>query len=421
MASYLTDKGENESVRVLQVGGFVAKNVQDALLEMWAVADGCKAKDFLYHATINPRKGVILTQAQWRQAVDRLEKNLGLAGHQRVVVEHTKNGRTHCHVVWNRVNPLTGITKKLSFDHRVCRETALQLSEAFGLNPTPNKGQSFKRGEFERAKRTGIDPRAVKAEITVLWNKAKSGQEFAANLAKHGYVLAKGEKSQFVILDQAGSVHGITRRINGATAKTIRRGMADVDAKTLPTIAEARKQIKTTQRKAKIPAFTRTQITHRVAVKKSSGIKPFTPIHEPTVAPQAQRTKPTTESPAHLTHTTAKNSQTQEAEVTDPPTNNGELDAILSAIAEEGQRRTAGASADIMTQYASRIDQARKTLPPNQIAGAIRAIIEARTAEIAALSRSIAMETAGKRRAAIEQKRGHNNKSPQAWNRPNIG
>ena len=31
-------------------------------------------------------------------------------------------------------------------------------------------------------KRTGIDPRRVAAEVTGLWNKAKSGQEFAASL-----------------------------------------------------------------------------------------------------------------------------------------------------------------------------------------------------------------------------------------------
>ena len=63
MAEYLTATGENETVRVVQINSFVAKNVKDALLEMWAIADGTRAKNFLYHATINPRKGVRLTAA----------------------------------------------------------------------------------------------------------------------------------------------------------------------------------------------------------------------------------------------------------------------------------------------------------------------------------------------------------------------
>ena len=93
MAAYLLDKGENETVTVREVNGFVTKNVKDALAEMWAVADGSKAKDFLYHVSINPRIGATLTQTQWQQAVDTLEKDLNLVGHQRVVIEHIKKGR----------------------------------------------------------------------------------------------------------------------------------------------------------------------------------------------------------------------------------------------------------------------------------------------------------------------------------------
>lgn len=244
MASYLTDQGENESITVRQINGFVAKTVKDALAEMWAVADGSKAKDFLYHATINPRPGVKLSQEQWKQAVDRLEKNLKLTGHQRVVVEHVKNGRTHYHVVWNRINPLTGYSRKLFNDWFICRNTALQLGEEFKLEPTSHKGQSFERRDIERGKRTGIDPKRVKEEVTILWNQAKSGQEFIASLQKHGYILARGDRNQFVIIDKAGSTHGLRRRIQGATAKTIKRGLADIDITTLPTIQQVKEQIK---------------------------------------------------------------------------------------------------------------------------------------------------------------------------------
>lgn len=273
LGDYLMDEGENEIVRVCEIGCFVAKTVPEALAEMWSIADGCKAKDFLYHASINPRPGVTLSDKQWKEAVDTLEKNLGLVGHQRVVVEHVKKGRTHRHVAWNRVDPKTGRVKKLSFDRRTLRATALELGNKFGLVPTLNKGQSFKRGDIERGKRTGIDPKIVKAEVTALWNKSKSGKEFVACLAKHGYILAKGDKGQFVIIDRAGSIHGLTRRISGATAKTVKRGLADIDITTLPTIAEAKSRIK-----ARLPKYTadKSSKPHNRAhtyIRRSRGVK----------------------------------------------------------------------------------------------------------------------------------------------------
>lgn len=271
LADYLMNKGENEYVYVRHIGCFVAKTVADALAEMWAVADGCRAKDFLYHATINPKPGVKLSQKQWREAVDRLEKNLNLVGHQRAVVEHIKNGRTHYHVVWNRVNPETGRVKKLSFDRRTLRATALQLGTQFNLTPTSNKGQSFKRGDIERSKRTGIDPKIVKAEVTALWNKSKSGKEFVTSLGKRGYILARGDKGKFVLIDRAGSTHGLTRRINGATAKTVNRGLADIDIKTLPTVTEAKARIKAKQPKA----IGRSRCISSASGRRSSSARPW--------------------------------------------------------------------------------------------------------------------------------------------------
>jgi hypothetical protein len=144
----------------------------------------------------------------------------------------------------SRVNPHTCRTKKLSFDRKVCRATALELGSLFKLEPTPNKGQSFKRGDIERYKRTSIHPRTVKRDITHLWNSAKSGKGFAASLNDYGYVLALGKRGQFVLVDQAGSVHGLARRIEGGTAKTIKRGLSDIDRATIPTIAEAKRLIK---------------------------------------------------------------------------------------------------------------------------------------------------------------------------------
>jgi hypothetical protein len=43
-----------------------------------------------------------------------------------------------------------------------------------------------------------------------------------------------------VIVDHAGEVYSLARQIKGMTAKDLRAFMADVDADTLPTVAEAK-------------------------------------------------------------------------------------------------------------------------------------------------------------------------------------
>ena len=65
---------------------------------------GTKCTNYFYQANINPREDEHLTPAQWREAVDTLEKNLGLTGQPRFVVEHEKEGRTHRHIVWSRID-----------------------------------------------------------------------------------------------------------------------------------------------------------------------------------------------------------------------------------------------------------------------------------------------------------------------------
>jgi hypothetical protein len=90
-----------------------------------------------------------------------------------------------------------------------------------------------------RAQDTGLDPRVITAEVTELWQSADSGRAFAAALEQRGYILAKGDRRDFVIIDQAGDAHSLTRRIAGARAAAVRARMTDIDSNTLPGVAEA--------------------------------------------------------------------------------------------------------------------------------------------------------------------------------------
>ena len=67
--------------------GVAGETLADALYEMEAVASGCpNCKKPFYHASINTRADERLTPEQRMQAIDRLEKDLGLTGQPRAVV-----------------------------------------------------------------------------------------------------------------------------------------------------------------------------------------------------------------------------------------------------------------------------------------------------------------------------------------------
>ena len=94
----------------MELRGVAAKDLRGALQEMEEAAAACpNCRKPLYHASINTRAGERLNDTQRMQAIDRLERELGLTGQPRVVVVHEKkdrqrHDREHCHVVWSRID-----------------------------------------------------------------------------------------------------------------------------------------------------------------------------------------------------------------------------------------------------------------------------------------------------------------------------
>ena len=110
LAKHLQNTDSNERMEVLELRGVAAKDLRGALQEMEAAAAACpNCRKPLYHASINTRAGERLNDTQRMQAIDRLERELGLTGQPRVVVVHEKkdrqrHDREHCHVVWSRID-----------------------------------------------------------------------------------------------------------------------------------------------------------------------------------------------------------------------------------------------------------------------------------------------------------------------------
>lgn len=249
-ARHLTRTDENERVRVAEMRGMTAESVRDALREMHFVASGTFCKNYFYHASINPRETERLTDDQWERAVDALERNLGLEGQPRFVVEHEKEGRIHRHVVWSRIDADTMTAVSDSFTAPIHERTARELEQEFGLEPvesclirdrgTPRPERGPKSWEKFRGFESGIDPDEVKAEVTALWQQCDSGKAFAHALDEAGYILCKGDRRDFCIVDAAGDEHSLARRIKGVKAADIRERMADVSRDELPTVEEGR-------------------------------------------------------------------------------------------------------------------------------------------------------------------------------------
>ena len=236
----------NDEVRLVDISGLMADNLPAALREMQAIARQSRSRgNFMYQANINPRHDEELTPAQWTKAVERLEKNLNLAGHQRIIVEHVKNGRRHRHAIWNRVDVETLKVTDIKDNYAVHARTARELEQMFGLRPTPSERRKDKSAErlWERRaeERSGISREQISEDLTRIWSETTTGRAFREAIELAGYILARGDRRDFCVVDAAGTAHSLARRLKGVSVEEIRTRMADIDKASLPSVAEARK------------------------------------------------------------------------------------------------------------------------------------------------------------------------------------
>lgn len=247
LADHLLRRDTNEDVLIREIAGYPGAGLTDhdliSTLRFMAAQGQAKGKlRTLYHAIIAPQEGEILNQKQLKHAVDTLAKNLGMEGHQRVIVEHRKDGRQHFHVVFNILHPTTGKQARLQWTRKVEWNTGRQLEQEFGLKPVVSKGRASQRWEHERGKRSGIDPQDVRKEVTALYHASKTGAEFNAELKEAGYTLTKGKNNSYVLVDKVGHIHGLLRRLEGVKLKDLREKFPDLKTLKLPSLEQAQKQ-----------------------------------------------------------------------------------------------------------------------------------------------------------------------------------
>ncbi|MEA2876443.1 MAG: hypothetical protein QOF14_1639 [Hyphomicrobiales bacterium] len=274
LARHLLRTDSNETVRLFEVRGTVARDVEGALREMEAHGLTAHSAKPLYHASISPEAHLPLNDAQIRIAADMLEAKLGLLRQPRLIVLHRKKGREHLHVVWSRIDTACGRAIRDSWNYRRHEEAARELETAFGHPAVPGPhaphrrrrkpSRTRKEYEYRQAGRAGRPPAQVAAELTALWQASPGAASFRKKLEEEGYALARGDRRVFVVIDRDGNVHSLGRRL-GMRADELRDRLRPLDMNAVPSVAEVRAARRDRSRQ------TATHAAYRVAAQEMTG------------------------------------------------------------------------------------------------------------------------------------------------------
>ena len=260
LATHLMNSFDNELVEIAEVYGTVAGDLHGAFAEFEAVAAGTKAEQYLYSLSINP--SAPLTREQYHEAIAEIEDRLGLTDQPRAVVFHVKDGREHCHVIWSRTDVENMKAIHMSHDHSKLCDLSCELAHKHGLELPPGLRAWEAKRKFEKdyleatmaenaqAKETGITPEQRQAEITAAYSQTDTAEGFQNALLEAGYILAQGARRAFVVVDGFGKAHSLTRYVKGYKAKEIKGRLRSLDLAELPTVDEAREQVKAKQQAA---------------------------------------------------------------------------------------------------------------------------------------------------------------------------
>lgn len=251
LANYLLNDPKNDRAELLDLRGWTADYLKDALVLSEEIARGkTQCEKPFYHVSFRLAPGEELTPEQWQHCADALEKRVGLKDHHRAMVMHTYKGEKHLHVVWDRIDENTFKAAELSFEHLQCKKTARALEKELGLQQVRDEKRepekelaSPTREEEQQARRKGQDLKKLRAAIREAWEKSEDGKSFAEALDERGFTLAKGEKRDYVAIDEQGSVYSIGKRTTGATAREVRTKLADLAREQIPSVEQAREEL----------------------------------------------------------------------------------------------------------------------------------------------------------------------------------
>jgi hypothetical protein len=182
-------KSENERVDVHEVRGFAAQDLSGAFQESEAISRATKCQKHLYSLSFNPPPEAEVSDAQFEDAVNRAEDQLGLNGQPRAIVFHVKDGRRHAHAVWCRIDTQEMKAIPLPYDKKRLKDVSRDLYLEHGwkmprgfVSHEARDPRNYSLAEWQQAKRAKRDPKELKGQFQDAWAISDSKAAFEAAL-----------------------------------------------------------------------------------------------------------------------------------------------------------------------------------------------------------------------------------------------
>ena len=251
LIGYMLSAEKGEAAEFVAIRGFdyfhhdpeVAADIMQGM-----AAENSKSPKPFFHGHLRTDPHERLSDAQWMQAIDRMERQAGFSGQPRFVTQHLnpKTGERHFHVAWFRFDSERGGVIDPGLFKNKFKQEARKIEKDFALRELSNDrrphdlARAGTRNELEEARRLGTDVKAIRSGILDCFEKSDNGRSFAAAIRAHGMELVNGDRRDcFVVVDQAGGQHALNKKLTGMTLAEIRSRLADLDRTQLPSVDQA--------------------------------------------------------------------------------------------------------------------------------------------------------------------------------------
>jgi hypothetical protein len=249
LATHLLNAHDNDHVEVHELRGFISDTLHGAFQEIEAHSKGTRCKNYLFSLSLNPPEKESVGIEAFEEAVNRIEKKLGLDDQARALVFHEKQGRRHAHCVWSRIDVQEMKAVQLSHFKTKLQEISKELYRQYGWempkgfeNKAERNPYNYTLAEWHQAQRVKEDPQALKALFKDSWEQSKNGEALIETLKAKGYTVAQGDKRGAVAVDYQGEVYSLSRWA-GVKSKELK---AKFGEQQLVSVAEAKEQIANT-------------------------------------------------------------------------------------------------------------------------------------------------------------------------------
>jgi hypothetical protein len=251
LATYMMAGKDGEHAELIDKRGFLSEDLRESFCTIQAIAESqTRCQKPFFHAYVRLPDDEALERDTWLAVADRIEGKLGFNDQPRAVALHVSDdGERHLHVAWSRIDTDDMRAIDPGLYKNKMTELARELEQEFGLRELSSERdperqtKAAARPEFEEARRLGVNVEAVRETIRDCYDRSDDGPSFAAALVEHDLTVTRGDRRDFVVVDQEGGMHALGKGICGVTAGEIRARLGEEFKQGLPGVDEARAQI----------------------------------------------------------------------------------------------------------------------------------------------------------------------------------